>query len=210
MAPLGERVRFAGVAAACRAAGRLCRRRPLPLARDQRSLWHGLSRSPGGGPARRRRPHRRRARGGGRRRHRPADADRRSRAAFAAAVGRLLDDARRARAAGRRRRERASSPGTTSARRPMRWPPPWRGCDERAVRRPAPRAHRLERRAAACRASTDTPLSAAGEAAARRWRLPAPADRWRRLVQPAAARPAHRRADAAFGAGHGQFARCAR
>ena len=33
---------------------------------------------------------------------------------------------------------------------------------------------------------TDTPLSAAGEAAARRWRLPVPADRWRRLASPLA------------------------
>ena len=31
---------------------------------------------------------------------------------------------------------------------------------------------------------TDIPLSAAGEAAARTWRLPAPADRWRRLSSP--------------------------
>jgi broad specificity phosphatase PhoE len=33
---------------------------------------------------------------------------------------------------------------------------------------------------------TDTPLSAAGESAARRWRLPMPADRWRRLASPLA------------------------
>jgi probable phosphoglycerate mutase len=31
---------------------------------------------------------------------------------------------------------------------------------------------------------TDTPLSAAGEAAARRWRLPAPVDRWKRMCSP--------------------------
>jgi probable phosphoglycerate mutase len=31
---------------------------------------------------------------------------------------------------------------------------------------------------------TDTPLSPAGEAAARNWRLPAPADRWRRMCSP--------------------------
>jgi len=31
---------------------------------------------------------------------------------------------------------------------------------------------------------TDTPLSAAGEAAARGWRLPPPADRWRRVCSP--------------------------
>ena len=31
---------------------------------------------------------------------------------------------------------------------------------------------------------TDTPLSAAGEAAARGWRLPAPADRWKRVCSP--------------------------
>jgi probable phosphoglycerate mutase len=32
--------------------------------------------------------------------------------------------------------------------------------------------------------TTDIPLSAAGEAAARSWRLPAPADRWKRLSSP--------------------------
>ena len=32
--------------------------------------------------------------------------------------------------------------------------------------------------------STDIPLSAAGETAARSWRLPAPADRWRRMCSP--------------------------
>src|SRR5262245_42232698 len=31
---------------------------------------------------------------------------------------------------------------------------------------------------------TDTPLSAAGEASARAWRLPAPADGWRRVCSP--------------------------
>ncbi|MCA0305706.1 MAG: histidine phosphatase family protein [Proteobacteria bacterium] len=31
---------------------------------------------------------------------------------------------------------------------------------------------------------TDTPLNARGEAEARRWRLPPPADRWRRLASP--------------------------
>jgi len=31
---------------------------------------------------------------------------------------------------------------------------------------------------------TDTPLSPAGEASARSWRLPAPADRWRRVCSP--------------------------
>jgi len=31
---------------------------------------------------------------------------------------------------------------------------------------------------------TDTPLSAVGEAAARQWRLPPPADRWRRVSSP--------------------------
>ena len=31
---------------------------------------------------------------------------------------------------------------------------------------------------------TDTPLSSAGEAAARGWRLPAPADRWKRMCSP--------------------------
>ena len=31
---------------------------------------------------------------------------------------------------------------------------------------------------------TDTPLSPAGEALARTWRLPPPADRWRRMCSP--------------------------
>jgi len=50
-----------------------------------------------------------------------------------------------------------------------------------AVLRHAATAWNAERR---LQGMTDTPLSAAGEAAARAWRLPPPADGWRRLSSP--------------------------
>ena len=75
-------------------------------------------------------------------------------AAFAAAVARLLDDAGRTRAPGGRRRAPDRQRTMTSAPRPMPWRRRCGPCDERrALRHPAPRRHRLERRAAACRAS---------------------------------------------------------
>jgi probable phosphoglycerate mutase len=50
-----------------------------------------------------------------------------------------------------------------------------------AVLRHAPTEWNADRR---LQGLTDTPLSAAGEAAARAWRLPPPADRWKRLTSP--------------------------
>ena len=199
MAPLGEQRALRRRRAACRAAGALCRRRPLPLAGDQRSLRHGLSRSPGGRPARGRRPHRRRARGGGRRRHRLADPGRRcARPSPPPSAG---CSTRRPNARAWRPPPRAASPRiTTSAPRGHApWPP--RCADAAmsgvpfAILRHAATA--LERRAAACRAS---PTRRSARPARRRrdsWRLPPPADGWRRMSQPAAARAAHRRAAAA-------------
>ena len=134
-----------------------------------------------------------------------ADADRRCRGLC-----------RRRRPAARRRRTsargwppraaRVSPPTMTNAPRPVPWPPRCGRCDERvpfAILRHAATAWNEERR---LQGLTDTPLSAAGEADARRWRLPAPADGWQRMSQPLAARPAHGRAGAAVGAGHRRFA----
>jgi probable phosphoglycerate mutase len=50
-----------------------------------------------------------------------------------------------------------------------------------AILRHAPTVWNGERR---LQGTTDIPLSADGEAAARSWRLPAPADRWKRLSSP--------------------------
>ncbi len=50
-----------------------------------------------------------------------------------------------------------------------------------AVLRHAPTGWNAEGR---LQGSTDIPLSSAGEAAAKSWRLPAPADRWRRMCSP--------------------------
>jgi len=50
-----------------------------------------------------------------------------------------------------------------------------------AILRHAATAWNVERR---LQGLTDTPLSPAGEAEARAWRLPSPADRWRRLSSP--------------------------
>ena len=122
MAPFGERIRFAGALPHAALPRCLCRRRPLSLAGDQRGLWHGLPRGPGGRPARRRRPNRRRARRGDRRRHRHADADRRSRGVRR----RRRPSARAARrtgAARRRRREPHRHPSRRARRRHTRWRP---------------------------------------------------------------------------------------
>jgi hypothetical protein len=74
--PLGRRTRRVRRRRAPR------RRRRVRLARHQRSLWHGLSRGPGGRPARRRPGHRRRPDRGAPRRHRPPHAPRRRRRVF--------------------------------------------------------------------------------------------------------------------------------
>jgi len=50
-----------------------------------------------------------------------------------------------------------------------------------AIMRHAPTGWNAEGR---LQGSTDIPLSPAGEAAAKSWRLPAPADRWRRMCSP--------------------------
>ena len=76
-----------------------------------------------------------------------------------------------------------------------------------AILRHAPTGWNAEGR---LQGSTDIPLSPAGEAAARSWRLPAPG-RWLATdVQPVAAGAAHGRAGAAPGAGRRRIRGCAR
>ena len=186
MAPFGTRVRFAGAVPHARSAGALRGGGPLPLARDQRSLRHGLSRSPGGRPARGRRPHRRRARGRGRRRHRPADADRRC----CVLCGRRGAAARSTGTSARvwaPRRPRAWPLITTNAPPPMHLAAALRDLAAMsgvpfALLRHAPTE--LERPAAGCR---DSPTPVSAPRARRRrgnWRLPPPAAGWKRVSSP--------------------------
>ncbi len=189
MAPFGPPRALRRRRAACGTARALRRGGPLPLARDQRSLRHGLPRSPGGRLARGRRPHRRRAR--------PVVADGVTglltpigdAAALRCGRARLLKDpAERARLWRRCRRA-----GCRASRRARRGTCPGVGagdsCRTAAMRRsalrpPASCPHRLEWRKAGYRASPTPCLSPEGESAARHWRSPPPADGWKRLSSP--------------------------
>src|SRR5690242_1323395 len=95
-------------------------------------------------------------------------------------------------------------PITTNSPRLMPWPPAWRCCDERPLRRPASRANRLERRGAPAghhRHPAQHRRRGSGEDVA-------PAGARRSLeagLQPPDPRATHGRAGAALGAAHCRF-----
>ncbi len=127
----------------------LCLGRPLRLACDQRSLWHGLPRSPGRRRARRRRPHRWRACRRGRWRRGRADSGRRCRRVRGG--GRPSARPPRGTRPTCRQHRRPHRPRATTIAQPrVRWPPRWElfvqmGDERRRLRRAAPCRDRLER-----------------------------------------------------------------
>ena len=108
--------------------------------------------------------------------------------AFAAAVGRLLDDpARRAELAAAAAARVAARHDESAAARALK--AAFAAMMAAAAMSAVPfallrHAPTVWNEAGRLQGLTDTALSAAGEAAARRWRLPVPADRWRRLASP--------------------------